>query len=161
MIIRLTIIIIFQLLFQSCSSKKSIIEKSNDVQFLSKIIENYMLNCTDSNDLKTHMKSKYNPKDSTISFYIGNSIYDYYQKWNIPLQEIEIEIDNTNSEKLLRELKIKGINNKSVIKYYENGIQEIENLDYLVIYLFNWCDKNEQKNFIAALKRITELNKSN
>lgn len=159
MIIRLTIIIIFQLLFQSCSSKKSIIEKSNDVQFLSKIIENYMLNCTDSNDLKVHMKSIYNQENSTMTFYIGNSISDYYQKWNIPLQEIEIEINNTNSETLLRELKIKGINNKSVIKYSENSIEETENSDYLVIYLFNWCDNNEQKNFIAALKRITELSK--
>ena len=158
MIIRLTIIIIFQLLFQSCSSKKSIIEKSNDVQFLSKIIENYMLNCTDSNDLKVHMKSIYNQENSTMTFYIGNSISDYYQKWNIPLQEIEIEINNTNSETLLRELKIKGINNKSVIKYSENSIEETENSDYFVIYLYNWCDKNEQNNFIAALKRITELN---
>ena len=147
------------LLFQSCSSKKSIIEKSNDRLFLAKTIENYMLNCTDSNDLKVHMKSIYNQENSTMTFYIGNSISDYYQKWNIPLQEIEIEINNTNSETLLRELKIKGINNKSVIKYSENSIEETENSDYLVIYLFNWCDNNEQKNFIAALKRITELSK--
>ena len=148
MIIRLTIIIIFQLLFQSCSSKKSIIEKSNDVQFFSKIIENYMLNCTDSNDLKTRMKSKYNQENSTMTFYIGNSISDYYQKWNIPLQEIEIEINSTNSETLLRELKIKGINNKSVIKYFENSIEGTENSDYLVIYLFNWCDNSEQKTLL-------------
>ena len=117
--------------------KKSIIEKSNDVQFLSKIIENYMLNCTDSNDLKIHMKSKYNQENSTMTFYIGNSISDYYQKWNIPLQEIKIEINSTNSETLLRELKIKGINNKSVIKYSENSIEGTGNSDYLVIYLLN------------------------
>ena len=148
------------LLFHSCSSKKSIIEKSNDRLFLAKTIENYMLNCTDSNDLKVHTKAKYNLENSTIPFYIGNSISDYYQKWNIPLRdiEIEVEVDNKNSKTLLRELKIKGIDNKSVIKYSENGIEETENSDYFFIYLYNWCDKNEQNNFIAALKRITALN---
>lgn len=146
-------------LLQSCSSKKSTIEKSNDRLFLAKIIENYMLNCTDSNDLKVHTKAKYNQENSTITFYIGNSISDYYQRWTVPLNEIDIEIDKENPSTTLRELKIKGIDNKSVIKYSEKETEEMENSDYFVIYLYYWCDKNEQNNFIAALKRIIELNK--
>lgn len=145
-------------LLQSCASEKSKIEKSNDMLFLAETIENYMFNCTDSNDLKVHTKAKHNLKDSTITFFIGKSISDYHQKWKIPLKEIAINVDNKNSRTFLRELKIKGIDNISIIKYSENGNEETENLDYFVIYLHNWCDKKEQKNFIAALKRITELN---
>jgi hypothetical protein len=76
--LRKTISILKFIIFFSCSSEKDKIEKSTDKQYLGGIIENYMLECRDANQLEVHTKAKYNSTDSTMVFYIGKSKFDFF-----------------------------------------------------------------------------------
>ncbi|MBW4971620.1 hypothetical protein KZY98_14235 [Croceibacter atlanticus] len=157
---RKTISILSFLIILSCSSDKEKIEKSTDMIYLSGIIENYMFECTDANQLEVHTKAKYNPIDSTMTFYVGKSKLDFIKKWDIPLDKVHLDLDNMNStSNLWRSLKIKGINQDSVISFIHKENSKIELTKSFNIYLFEWCDKKKQENFISALNRITELSK--
>ena len=155
-----TISILSFLLILSCSSEKDKIEQSTDMAYLGGIIENYMFECTDANQLEVHTKAKYNPIDSTMTFYIGKSKSDFIKKWDIPLDKVYLDLENISSTSdLWRSLKIKGIDQDSVINYIHKKNSEDKLTKSYNIYLFDWCDKNKQENFISALKRISELSK--
>lgn len=155
-----TIIILSFLLIQSCSTEKDRIEKSTDMIYLGDIIENFMYECTGANQLEVHTKAKYNPVDSTFTFYVGKSKSDFIKKWNISLDKIYIDLENKgSSSNLWRSLQIKGIDQESVINYVHKKDLEVKLTKSFNIYLFEWCDKKKQENFISALKRITELSK--
>jgi hypothetical protein len=143
----------------SCRSSKDEIESSFDMLYLVSIIEEFKLKCTDTNELETHVKAKFNPADSTLTFFIGRSHLDYSDKWIIKLKNSIFEIDSINKNNLWKEVKIKTTSNQSAIKYYAKEDLQHENLDYFNLYIYDWCDKKEQKNFIASLKRIIELSK--
>ena len=155
-----TISILSFLLILSCSSEKDKIEKSTDMTYLGGIIENYIFECTDANQLEVHTKAKYNPIDSTMTFYVGKSKFDFIKKWDIPLDKVYLDLENISSTSdLWRSLKIKGIDQDSVINYIHKENSEVKLTKSYNIYLFDWCDKNKQENFISALKRISELSK--
>lgn len=128
--------------------------------YLSGIIENYMFECTDTNQLELHTKAKYNPIDSTMTFYVGKSKSDFIKKWVIPLDKVYLDLENKSSKSdLWRSLKIKGIKEDSVINFINKENLKIELTKSFNIYLFEWCDDKKQENFISALNRITELSK--
>ncbi len=131
------------------------------MQYLGGIIENYMFECTDANQLEVHKKAKYNSIDSTLTFYIGKSKSDYFQKWDIPLNKVYVDLNIISSTVATwQEFKLKGINQDSVIKYSNKDNLESKFTKSHNIYLYEWCDKDGQENFISAFKRITELSKS-
>lgn len=157
---RKTINVLTFILFFSCSSEKDKIEKSTDMQYLGGIIENYMFECTGANQLEVHTKAKYNPTDSTMVFYIGKSKSDFFQKWNIPLRKVYVDINYISSTiATMRKFKIKGTNKDSVIKYSDKKNTDSKMTNSFNIYLFDWCAKEKQDNFISAFERITELSK--
>ena len=65
--------------------------------YLGGIIENYMFECTDANQLEVHTKAKFNPTDSTLTFFIGKSKTEFFQKWNIPLRDVYVDINFIHS----------------------------------------------------------------
>ena len=145
--------------FLSCRSSKDEIASSFDVIYLGSIIEEFKLKCIDTNELESHVKAKFNPVDSTLIFFIGHSHLDYSDKWIVKLKNSILEIDSINKNNLWKEVKIKTTSNQSAIKYYAKEDLQYEHLDYFNLYIYDWCDKNEQENFIASLKRIIELSK--
>lgn len=144
----------------SCASEKDMIKRSRDLKFLSGIIEDYMFECFDANQLEVHLKSKFNSSDSSLTFFIGKSKYDYFQKWKIPLKNVYLDLDSikTNHE-FWSSVKIRGVNQDSVIQYSENNNDSIEFFNSFNVYLFKWCDNQKQEQFISSLKRINELSK--
>ncbi|WP_143067838.1 hypothetical protein [Olleya namhaensis] len=155
-----TISILTFFLILSCSSEKDKIEKSTDMTYLGRIIENYMFECTDANQLEVHTKAKYNPTDSTLTFFIGKSKTEFFQKWEIPLQDIYVDINFIHSlTDTMKQINIKATEKDSVIQYSDKRNITFEMTNSYNIYLFDWCDKEKQENFISALERITELSK--
>jgi hypothetical protein len=59
----------------------------------------------------------------------------------------------------MREFKLKGTNKDSVLKYSDKKYADSKMTNSFNIYLFDWCDKEKQDNFISAFERITELSK--
>ena len=153
----LSILLFFGLF--SCASKKDKIEKSMDMVFLGEIIENYMLECTDANHLKVHTKAKFNPTDSTLTFYVGKSQSDFFQKWQIPLSGVNTDLIDESPDSFHRKLKISGIAQDSVIYYSNRSDSVSRRTQSFNIYLYNWCDDKKQEHFISAINRITALTK--
>ncbi|MGS2765290.1 hypothetical protein [Sinomicrobium sp. M5D2P9] len=145
-------------LLLSCSEKRRI-EHSRDLNYLGEIVQTYMFECTDANQLEVHTKAKFNPTDTTMTFYIGKSKSDFFQKWNIPLNQISLKLDTINSTMAVPSLKIRGIENRSVIQYTGSENKISKKTKSFNIYLFDWCDKKKQDNFIRAFKRMIELAK--
>lgn len=143
--------------FLSCASKKDKIEKSTDMVFLGGIIEDYMLECTDANHLEVHTKAKFNPTDSTLTFYTGESQSDFFQKWQIPLSGVNTDLIDESLDSFHRKLKISGIAQDSVIYYSNRKDSVFKPIQSFNIYLYNWCDDKKQEHFISAVKRITAL----
>jgi len=130
------------------------------MQYLGGIVENFMFDCTDANQLEVHTRAKFNPTDSTLTFFKGKSKSDFFQKWDIPLNRVFIDVNIISSTvETWEELKIKGIGKNSVIQYTNKKNGETELTKSFNVYLFDWCDEKKQENFISALKRITELSK--
>lgn len=130
------------------------------MQYLGGIVENFMFECTDTNQLEVHTKAKFNLADSTLTFFIGKSKSDFFQKWDIPLNRVFIDVNIISSTmETWEELKIKGIEKNSVIQYTNKKSGKSELTKSFTIYLFDWCNEKKQENFIRALKRITELSK--
>ena len=155
-----TISILSFLLILSCTSEKDKIEKSTDMEYLGGIIENYMFECTDANHLEVHTKAKYNPVDSSLIFFIGKSKTEFFQKWNIPLRDIYVDINFIHSlTDTMKQINIKAAEKDSVIQYSDKKNMTSEMTTSYNIYLFDWCNEKKQENFISALKRITELSK--
>ena len=128
--------------------------------YLGGIIENYMFECTDANQLEVHTKAKYNPTDTTLTFFIGKSKTEFFQKWNIPLQNVWVDINFIHSlTDTMKQINIKATEKDSVIQYSDNRNMTSKMTKSYNIYLFDWCDDKKQENFISALKRITELSK--
>ena len=128
--------------------------------YLGEIIENYMFECTDANQLEVHTKAKFNPTDSTLTFFIGKSKTEFFQKWNIPLQKVYVDINFIHSlTDTMKQINIKATEKDSVIQYSDNRNMTSKMTKSYNIYLFDWCDEKKQENFISALKRITELSK--
>lgn len=128
--------------------------------YLGGIIENYMFECTDANQLEVHTKAKYNPTDSILTFFIGKSKTEFFQKWNIPLQDVFVDINFIHSlTDTMKQINIKATGKDSVIQYSDKRNMTSKMTSSYNIYLFDWCDKEKQENFISALKRITELSK--
>lgn len=154
------------LIFLSCFSINSEIdiEQTTNIESLGEVIENFMLECmgTKTNDDTGHMNIKFNPSDSTATFYIGKSISDFSQKWNIPLREVEIDSSNIDISMSYQEFKITSIDQKSLIKYSyadEKIINHKSNRSFS-IYLFNLCSLERQETFKRAFKRIIELSRA-
>ncbi len=119
-----------------------------------------MFECTDANQLEVHTKAKYNPTDSTLTFFIGKSKTEFFQKWEIPLQDIYVDINFIHSlTDTMKQINIKAIEKDSVIQYSDKRNITFKMTNSYNIYLFDWCDKEKQENFISALERITELSK--
>ncbi|GAB4507687.1 MAG: hypothetical protein Tsb004_03300 [Allomuricauda sp.] len=128
--------------------------------YLGGIIENYMFECTDANQLEVHTKAKYSTTDSTLTFFIGKSKTEFFQKWNIPLRDVYIDINFIHSlTDTMKQINIKATEKDSVIQYSDNRNMTSKMTKSYNIYLFDWCDEKRQENFISALKRITELSK--
>ncbi len=151
----LSIFLFFGLL--SCASKKDKIERSTDMVFLGEIIEKYMLECTDANHLEVHTKAKFNPADTTLTFYIGKSQSDFFQKWQIPMSRVNTDLINESLDSFHRKLKINSIARDSVIYYSNRKDSVFKATQSFDIYLYNWCDDKKQEHFISAVKRITAL----
>lgn len=155
-----TIGILSFLLILSCTSEKDKIEKSTDMAYLGGIIENYMFECTDANQLEVHTKAKYNPIDSTLTFFIGKSKTEFFQKWDIPLRDVYVDINFIHSlTDTMRQINIKTTEKDFVIQYSDKKNMTSKMTKSYNIYLFDWCNEKKQENFISALKRITELSK--
>ena len=128
--------------------------------YLGGIIENYMFECTDANQLEVHTKAKYNSIDSTLTFFIGKSKTEFLQRWDIPLKDVYIDLNFIHSLiDTMRQLNLKGADKDSVIQYYDKRNMTSKMTTSYNIYLFNWCNEEKQENFISALKRLTELSK--
>lgn len=129
--------------------------------YLGGLIETYMFECTDANQLEVHTKANYNSTDSTMTFYIGKSESDFFQKWDIPLRKVYVDLNMINSTvATLKNLNIKGIEQDSVITYSDKRSGETKQTKSFNIYLYDWCDKKNQENFITALERMTELSRT-
>ena len=128
--------------------------------YLGGIIEKYMFECTDANQLEVHTKAKFNPTDSTLTFFIGKSKTEFFQKWNIPLRDVYVDINFIHSlTDTMKQINIKAPEKDSVIQYSDNRNMTSKMTKFFNIYLFDWCEEKKQENFISALKRITELSK--
>ncbi len=144
-----TLFILILSVFSSCSTHKKI-DKSEDLHYLSNFITTFLFDCTDSNDLKLHRKAVYRSQDSTFIFYVGESLNNYNEMWEIPLKGLSFEKTDDDS-KMWDKLEIKGS-----IKYNDSISSEF--LEYHTVYLYEWCNKrNETIHFELSLNRMIEL----
>ena len=107
-----------------------------------------------SNQIEVDEKVEFNDKSKILTFYIGKSINQSLQKWEIPLREL-----NSSDIQYINEdypyLRIKFPERK-MIKYYENEIEN-DSLNQFSYPLENYCFKdNEIKKLILNLKYETE-----
>lgn len=120
----------------SCQTEIDKIKNSNSIEDCIENVTRHINKCFEgSNQLKVDEKAEYNFETNILTIYIGKSITDYFQKWEIPLAELDPKRIVINKQKITVFAK----DDKRKIKYYKDGKIEsnpFQNNYYLMHYCF-------------------------
>ena len=153
----LIILLIFSLI--ACKTNLKAIKKTNCVDNCIEIILKNINNCFEgSNNPKVDNRAEFDNRTYTLTIFIGQSAENYFQKWEIPFDELDensILLDTT----ILDNFQVYTLLKKNSIKYFsidEPSSYINEHNYYLPDYCFN---KKEKIVFIEAFKRAIILSK--
>ena len=112
------------LLTSSCSSTSiKSIKGSNDLEFSIGYFVNAINDCINgANSINIDDKAIYDNRERTLIIYRGESVDNFYQKWEIPLRELDpSNIKFDNSEIGGNVITVYTIGKNEKIRYYKEG----------------------------------------
>ncbi|MCH4824585.1 hypothetical protein ML462_15535 [Gramella lutea] len=153
-------ILILIVTLQSCKSRIEKIQNSNTLKDCIINITSHINNCYEgSNQIEVDEKAQYNYESNVLTIYIGESVENYFQKWEIPLAKLDKNRIELNKEDFfIPSIKVNTKDNTQEITYYENGEFE-SNSNQHSYYLMDYCleKKDEKEYFLESLKRAVAL----
>ncbi len=128
----------------SCQTEIDKIKNSDSIQECIGNVTQHINQCFEgSNQIEVDEKAKYDFKNNILTVYKGKSLTDYFQKWEIPLAELDpnrIEIKNEGIS--MKKITVFTKNNEPKIKYYKDN--QIESNTYQNnYYLMDYCFEKE------------------
>jgi len=128
----------------SCQTEIEKIKNSNDIEKLIGNITRHINKCYEgSNQIEVDEKAEYDFKNNTLILYKGKSSTDYFQKWEVPLAELDANRIEIKDEGIsMKKITVFTKNDEQKIRYYKDG--KIESNTYQNnYYLMDYCFEKE------------------
>lgn len=156
------LILIFTII--SCRTEVDKIKNNNSIEELIGNVTNHINNCYEgSNHIEVDEKAEYDFEKNILILYKGKSSTDYFQKWEIPLAELDPNRIEVKKEGIsMKKITVFTKNNEPKIRYFKNNKMEsnpYQNNYYLMDYCF---DKgNGVEILFESYKRAIHLAQTN
>lgn len=150
------ILVILLIGIYSCStttkSTRFYISKSDPIEGIVKYINEH----TDvTNQLNVDLKALFKKDSSIFVVYIGKSENDYFKKWEIPLDNIDVSTIEMNDEEFSgHPLYFESIDEIACFKYFENNSFEKHTSKF---YYYPGAENGSKPRFRKKFKRAFEL----
>jgi hypothetical protein len=147
----------------SCKSALHTIKTTNDLELSIHYVVDFINNCVEgTNQINVDEKATFDINNKLLTIYKGESIGDYYQKWEIPLSDLDpssLELDD--SELGGNRVTVFTKDSQGKIKYYKEG-SYVSNTEQINYYLgFCWKKSKEKEYFIESFRQAIILSKKN
>ncbi|WP_435263296.1 hypothetical protein [Tenacibaculum sp. nBUS_03] len=146
--------------FISCQTEIDKIKNSDSIEECIGNVTRHINQCfEDSNQIEIDEKADYDFENNILIVYKGKSTTDYFQKWEIPLAELDpnrIEIKKEGIS--IKKITVFTKNNEPKIRYFKDGKKEsnpFQNNYHLKDYCFD--KKNGIEIFFESYKRAILL----
>ena len=144
----------------SCKSSLEKIKTSDNLKNSIGYVTNHINECyEDSNQIDVDEKAEFDYEKKILTIYKGKSINDYFQKWEIPLTDLDPEkIIYSEDMEIFKKVTVFTHENEQKIKYFKNGKFE-STTNQSNYYLKDYClrKKIEKEKFIESYKRAIIL----
>ena len=154
------IYIIISLTILSCQTELDKIKTSNSIEECIGNITRHINKCHEgSNQIEVDEKAEYNFDTNVLTVFKGKSTTDYFQKWEIPLTELDQNRIVIKDEYLsMKKITVFSKNDKPKIKYYKDWKFEsnpFQNNYHLMDYCFD--EEFNMEMFFESYKRAIYL----
>lgn len=145
----------------SCNSALQTIKTTNDLELSINYVVDFINNCVEgTNQINVDEKATFDINNKLLTVYKGESIDEYYQKWEIPLSDLDpnsLELDD--SELSGNRVIVFTKDRQGKIKYYKEGnfVSKTERINYYLGHC--WKKRKEKEYFIESFRQAIILSK--